>query len=414
MARRPSGRLLRRSRPEPLAIARRRTPAEAAATLSETRWSEQTFRSMVEHSPDIVVRFDRACRRVYANPAYGGMIGPPELYLGATPTERPALQLPVATAYQRWLETVIATGRPAETELSVETVRGRRWFSVRAVPELDATGRVDGVLTVAHDVTARVRAETAARDSKARADTANRAKSQFLANMSHELRTPLNAIIGFADLLAINRGGRLSAREQSYCHDIAAAGRHLQQLVDDILDLASVESGGGHLAFGVVAVADVLDQTERLTRPLAERAGIRLAVSGRASPALCADQRRLIQILVNLVSNGIKYNHPGGLVTLTAEAIGDRIRFVVADTGVGIAEDKQDRLFVPFERLGAEATGVEGTGIGLVLVKNFVEAMKGAMGFISQPDAGSQFWVEFPRWQGAVDAGGCAEAALAP
>ncbi|HEV8473297.1 MAG TPA: ATP-binding protein [Methylomirabilota bacterium] len=230
--------------------------------------------------------------------------------------------------------------------------------------------------------------------AKAEADGANRAKSDFLSRMSHELRTPLNAIIGFGQLLEMRVG---EPRDRESVEQILKGGRHLLNLINEILDISRIEAGRLSLSPEPVQVDEAFRRVLDLARPLAGNRGIQFDVDGAAlhERYVLADSQRLQQVLLNLVSNAIKYNRDGGRVTLTcAPASPGRLRLSVADTGPGIAAELQSRLFSPFDRLGAEAAGVEGTGLGLALSKHLVEAMSGEIGLDTAHDDGSLFWVE--------------------
>jgi PAS domain S-box-containing protein len=256
------------------------------------------------------------------------------------------------------------------------------------------------------DITARKRFEAELAGAKLAAEAASRAKSDFLSRMSHELRTPLNAVIGFAQMLQMDGEHSLTPKQRDYADYIITGGHHLLDLVNEVLDLAGIESGRLRLSIERVAVRDVLEAVHGTMMPLAQRAGVtfetRLA-DGVAD--VRADDLRLRQVLINLIANAIKYNRAGGTVTLAAEsAVGERVRFAVADTGIGIAAERHKDIFQPFQRLGAEYTAVEGTGIGLALAHHFVEAMAGTIGFVSEPGRGSIFWVELPAEAPGSDA----------
>jgi PAS domain S-box-containing protein len=240
----------------------------------------------------------------------------------------------------------------------------------------------------------RKRAEAELREAKAAAEAANRAKSEFLSRMSHELRTPLNAVLGFAQLLEM---GALTPRQRQHVEQILKGGRHLLGLINEVLDLARIEAGHVPLLPEPVPVCPLFAEVLDLIRPLAERRGIRFRTpaAGERDVYVLADAQRLKQVLLNLVSNAVKYNHERGSVTLTFEELPpDRVRLLVRDTGPGLPPAKQERLFNPFDRLGAEATGVEGTGLGLVLSKRLTEAMGGTLGVASTAGHGSTFFVE--------------------
>jgi PAS domain S-box-containing protein len=252
---------------------------------------------------------------------------------------------------------------------------------------------VANVLTAAIE---RQRAEESVRLAREQAETANRAKSEFLSRMSHELRTPLNAILGFTQLLELDQPS--PGQTESIGH-IARAGQHLLSLINEVLDIARIESGRLSLSAERIELGSFLIEVIDLIRPLAARHNIeaQLVATGAETEVLTADRQRLKQVFLNLLSNAVKYNRSGGVVTVSCARVGtDRIRIDVADTGRGISSEKMKRLFVPFERLGAEETEIEGTGIGLALSRGIVAALNGELGVESVDGAGSKFWVILP------------------
>lgn len=232
--------------------------------------------------------------------------------------------------------------------------------------------------------------------AKAEAERSNRAKTQFLSSMSHELRTPMNAVLGFSDLLADEP---LTAGQHVFVKSIHDAGRHLLRLIDDLLDITKAGAGRMHVEQQVVPLAAVLQQAHKMLRVQAEDAQVTLDVAGvPADLAVSADPTRLTQVLVNLIGNAVKYNRPGGWVSVTWALSGeDRVRLSVGDSGIGIPIEQQPRLFQPFERLGAERSGIGGVGLGLALCKQMVELMNGELGFTTEPGIGTTFWVELAR-----------------
>jgi CheY-like chemotaxis protein len=249
---------------------------------------------------------------------------------------------------------------------------------------------------VAHDITERARIEKALRDAKEEADRANHAKSEFLSRMSHELRTPLNAILGFGQLL--ERQNPTDVQRTRVGH-IVSAGRHLLNLINEVLDISRIEAGNMQLSVEPVSLGDALEETLSLMRPLAAERNI--DISTPAAPDIefyvSADRQRLKQILLNLLSNAIKYTPIGGRVTISATSSDTgTMRIVVTDSGAGIPAAKLARLFTPFDRLGAEQSTVEGTGLGLALCQRLVSAMHGSIGVNSSVGRGSTFWIELP------------------
>jgi signal transduction histidine kinase/CheY-like chemotaxis protein len=303
----------------------------------------------------------------------------------------------------------LAEGR---TEFSRHEVRyrtkegGSRWVEVNARASRNPEGELVGTAGVIRDVTERRRAEVALRAASQAAEAASRAKSEFLSRMSHELRTPLNAILGFGQLMELEA---TTPGQQESADHVLKAGQHLLHLINEVLDITGIESG--HLAVSAepVRVMETVGETLDLMRPLAEARQIELSSDGPGMRALWvhADRQRLKQILLNLVANAVKYNHVGGSVRVTCVpgAIGN-VRLVVTDTGHGIPADKLPRMFTAFDRLGAEQTDVEGTGLGLALARRLAEAMHGSIGVKTEVGEGSTFWVELPlaendstRWE---------------
>ena len=221
---------------------------------------------------------------------------------------------------------------------------------------------------------------------------ANSAKSEFLSRMSHELRTPLNSILGFAQLLELD--DLTSAQYESLRH-ISRAGSHLLELINEILDMARIDAGKLDLSLEPVSLDEVVREVAVLMQPQAEQFDVAVDVASIRAPHVNADRQRLRQAITNLVSNAIKYNRRGGLVRIHGDSTSaGRVRLTVTDTGPGIPYDRQGAVFAPFERLGAEQTTVEGTGVGLTLAKRVIEAMGGAIGFDSKVGLGSTFWIE--------------------
>lgn len=397
-------------------------PATAASALGR---SEHTWEQVAAHLPGMVYQFrlfadGRTCfsfasegiRHIYR-------VAPDEVLEDASPVLR--------LLHPEDAPRVMASIQASAADLSVWRCQYRvlhangdvRWLLGHAQPQ-----RLDDGSTLWHgfitDISDRVAVEAelaryrqgleqlveertheliAARDA---AEQANRAKSEFLSSMSHELRTPMNAILGFAQLLELDRN--LGPRSGGYVHEILRAGRHLLELINEVLDLARVESGRLSLSPEPLLLADIAHEALALVQPLAQQRGVELLPLQikPGAEVLRADRLRCKQVLLNLLSNAVKYNRLRGSVQLRASLQppeqGGLVRVEIIDTGPGLAVAEQQQLFQPFARLGsdaaADAGGHEGTGIGLAISERLVRMMGGRMGVSSQVGQGSCFWLE--------------------
>jgi len=298
-------------------------------------------------------------------------------------------------------------------ELALDVPAGKKWFEISVARKASLDAGKPTFLLVSRDVTERKQAERSLRklneelelrvtartaellSAKNEAERANQSKSDFLSRMSHELRTPLNAVLGFGQLLALSTR---EPRQSAHVRHILEAGQHLLDLINEILDLSRVESGQMALTLEPVSVRELVGECMVLVRPLAEAHGVELICEPvEADGQVLADRTRLRQVLINLLSNGIKYNRTGGRLWVRSAMLGDVLRLSVSDEGAGLTSEQQARLFVPFERLDADARQIEGTGIGLALSKRLVGMMGGRIGVDSRPGEGSTFWVSLPR-----------------
>ena len=299
----------------------------------------------------------------------------------------------------------ISISQVIESTSAAEAPRGPRWFStLQDVTEQRATEERLRRLTEELEERVRQRTEQLVASNrelqaaKLTAEQASLAKSRFLSNVSHELRTPLNAILGFGQLLNVPGRGALSASQQAmYADNIVDAGRHLLTLINELLDLASIEAGKTSVAIERLSLDEVFDECIRLMAPIAQQRHIGLNLPVGVSPRVRADRTRLKQVLLNLLSNAIKYSPEHSAVDIACEQAGDgRVRISITDHGSGMTDEQVAALYQPFNRLGRERTGAEGSGIGLVVTRGLVELMDGEMGVRSSPGLGSTFWLVLP------------------
>jgi len=301
------------------------------------------------------------------------------------------------------IKLVLSEKKVTNYELTVRARDGKETVvSCNATTFYDRDRRLQGVFAAARDVTERKRLDQVLQEknvdlesSKSVAEKANLAKSDFLSSMSHELRSPLNAILGFAQLMESDSPPPTPAQKESVAQ-ILRAGWHLLKLIDEILDLAKVESGQVPLSREPVSLPEVMLECQGMIEPQGQQRGIRMTFPQFDIPYfVMADRTRVKQVLINLLSNAIKYNREQGTVEVkcTKSTLG-RIRVSIRDTGAGLSPEQMARLFQAFNRLGQEAGGEEGTGIGLVVAKQLVELMRGVIGVESAVGVGSVFWFE--------------------
>ncbi|WP_432824981.1 ATP-binding protein [Dactylosporangium sp. CA-092794] len=380
--------------------------------------SELRYRSVLDEVGDVIVRIGPDGTLSYVNKAWYELTGNPVANtVGADPL---ANVHPDDRALAMEHMAAAMAGTPGVREVRFLAQGGDvRWMEVKGRAVFDAEGDLAGFSGVLHDVSERKAAEAhvqAAREAAEQArdeaehardiaERASRAKSEFLSRMSHELRTPLNAILGFTQLLEY---AELQGEDAENLTMIARAGRHLLALINDALDVSRIESGRLSMSMEPVTLDDTARESLELVRADAARRRVALRTRGDAAGRpVVADRQRLKQVLVNLLSNAVKYNRDGGEVRiawaeLTTEAPPRLpaphgwLRIEVSDTGRGIPADRLDDVFLPFERIGAERSEVDGSGIGLALTRSLVEAMGGRIGVRSVFGVGSTFYVDLP------------------
>jgi PAS domain S-box-containing protein len=277
----------------------------------------------------------------------------------------------------------------------------RFWANVVITALYGEDGELYGFGKVTRDLTERRESELELDRARQEAENANRAKDDFLSRMSHELRTPLNAIIGFSQLLSLDP---LTTDQHDSVQHIGKAGEHLLDLINEILDISRIASGQLSLSPEPVGVTDLIREAVAMVTPLAASQGVRLTAENANGLHILADRQRIKQVLLNLLSNAIKYNHADGEVSITwGKGETGRLLIRVRDTGGGIPEAMMDRLFQPFDRLGADTGSVEGTGLGLALSKGLVDVMGGVLTVQSSVGAGSTFTIDLPLAEPPVD-----------
>jgi len=370
--------------------------ADLALARNELLDSQRRLAAIVESSDDAIISetldgtitsWNRGAERLYGYRA-DEILGKPITVL--VPPERTD-EIPAVLQRVAGNESIehYETKRRTKNGLTLDV-------SLTISPIRDGDGRVVGASTIARDVSERKKVEEERESAREQADRANRAKSEFLSRMSHELRTPMNAVLGFAQLLQLDH---LEPEQEEATEEILKAGKHLLELIDEVLDIARIEAGRLRLSLEPVDAVEVTRECVSLLRPQAEHEEVRLTleppdVSGTTIHVI-ADRQRLKQVLLNLISNGIKYNREHGIVRVMIGRSTEerRITIDVTDTGQGIPPARMEQLFAPFERLGAEETAIEGTGLGLALTKPLVEAMGGTIRVTSELGTGSTFSV---------------------
>ena len=364
-----------------------------ALSLRLIKETEARFAALVLHSTDVIAILDTDFHIRFVSQSAEGIFGnPPEKLLGA-----PLMHLIHQDDRSLMKDFLTASLADAHVSAPIEwrlaQVDGRHRVIETVVTNMSNDPLLNGLILNSRDVTERKQAE-AITLAKEEAERASQAKSEFLSRMSHELRTPLHSILGFSQLLEGSPGQHTQEEKQSLQH-IRNSGQHLLELINEVLDLTRIDAGRLELFLEDVDLPGFITECLSLVRGMADKKNITIYLEEEAPLVIYADRTRLKEVLLNLFSNAVKYNREQGSITVAYEArTGQRVRVLVTDTGRGIPQDQQERVFQPFTRINRKDSEIEGTGIGLTISKRLIEAMGGEMGFSSEDDTGSTFWFE--------------------
>ena len=376
--------------------------AQVAISQSEAR-----FRDLVNRCPALVCEIDGDGKTIFANEAVHGLLGfAPEEIIGQTWS---SLVPDDERDSARALAAAVRRGDVTSFELPLRTRSGdERCLLFNTANRHAIGGDLQILVAFGIDITERKRAEESARQlaaaqqARAQAEAANKAKTEFLAVMSHELRTPLNAIAGYTELIEMGLRGPVTAAQSEDLAKIKRSQRHLLGLINDIMNFARLETGHVSIALRDISVNETLAVLDALTEPQVAAKGIAY-VKARCEPGLTAwaDEEKTRQILINLVSNAIKFTPQGGMITIHCDADDDTVIFEVTDTGRGIAPEKLEVIFEPFVQVNKQFTRDEGVGLGLAISRDLAHMMRGELTARSQVGVGSVFTLTLPRHSGA-------------
>lgn len=360
--------------------------------------TKERYRNLLESTSDWAWEVDHTGAYTYASPKLESLLGyHPAEVIGRTPFE--FMSTGEAERVKHiFVNQILKNEKPINRLVNINLHKSGHEVIIETsgVPIYDELGHFKGYRGIDRDITDRINTEQFLLDAKKDAESANLAKSEFISRMSHELRTPLNAILGFGQILEMTADD-FTEKQKGNIKEILDAGEHLLKLINDVLDLAKIESGKLEINIQATHVDDILQQCTHLIMPQLEECHIELIdnISNKGH-VVHADPTRLKQVLLNLLSNAIKYNCRMGQISLNSNITDtQRLRIMVSDTGEGIAEEELIRLFSPYERLHA-SKGIQGTGIGLSISKQIIELMGGSIGVESVLGEGSSFWIELP------------------
>jgi PAS domain S-box-containing protein len=367
--------------------------------------SEARYRELVSRCPALVCEITPDGVTTFVNDAIRTLLGyEPEELIGSRWWERLVPNEHLGQA--RKLASLVVCEDVTNFELPLRTAKGEwRWILWTTANRYARDGDLESVIAFGIDVTERRKADETARElldaqlARTRAEAANKAKTDFLAVMSHELRTPLNSIAGYTELLEMGLRGPVTSEQREDLLKIRRSQRHLLGLINDLMNFAKLETGHVELDFSAVPVNEILAVLDALTEPQVAAKNISYH-HGRCDPALAvyADREKTHQILINLVSNAVKFTKSGGSITIECEPADDQVRFRVSDTGEGIPSEKLACIFEPFVQVKTGFTREhDGVGLGLAISRDLARMMHGDLTVTSQIGQGSQFTLTLPR-----------------
>jgi PAS domain S-box-containing protein len=375
--------------------------ARASAAETLLRENEARLRLIIDTALDAVIVMDAQSVIAGWNPQATAIFGWSQEEAIGRPLTDTIIPPHYREAHARGVQRFLATGEGPVLNTRIEITalhRDGHEFPVELAIAPATTGGQHTFSAFVRDITARKRAEEELRQAKEAAEVANQAKSEFLANMSHELRTPLNAIIGFSEVLLDKMFGELNARQEDYLQDILSSGQYLLSLINDILDLAKVETGKMELNLSIFDLRQVLEGSLVMVKERALVHGVSLSLEmDHTLSSLLGDERKVKQVLFNLLSNAVKFTPNGGKVGIRARTVDGAVEVAVWDTGVGMAEEDQERIFTAFQQIEQANEGkTEGTGLGLTLTKQLIALHGGSIWVDSTPGQGSTFTFMLP------------------